>query len=176
MACPKSVRTAAIVSQSILILWAALQLLSSIFQKSLIFYLYIRDESTLDAVGKVLSWSAIAFCVGDLLFTAANLLMCMGKGRYAPIVISAVTVGLLPVAGRYLSLRQNQLTAFIGGADKLAVISSYNVMVSLLSYLLYAAAIITIAAAAVYAYSKKTETAENVISAEITTEEENYLS
>lgn len=162
MRCPKSVRTAAIVSQSILILWAALQLLSSIFQKSLLFYFYIRDESTIDSVGKVSSWVAVAFCVGNILFTAANLLICMGKGRYAPIVISAVTVGLLPAAGLYLSLRQNQLAAFIGGVDKLAVISSYNSMVSLLSYLLYAAAIITIAAAAVYAYAKKNETAESI--------------
>lgn len=165
MTCPKSVKTAAIVSQSILILWAALQLLSSIFQKSLLFYFYIRDESTLDLVGKVSSWAAAAFCVGNLLFTAANLLMCMGKGRRAPIVISAVTVGLLPAAGLYLSLRQSQLTAFIEGVDKFTVINSYNSMVSLLSYLLYAGAIITIAAAAVYAYAKKntSEKSEEIV-------------
>ncbi|MCM1023015.1 MAG: hypothetical protein NC395_03030 [Prevotella sp.] len=161
MTCPKSVRTAAIVSQVFIVAWAVLSFFASVYQKPLLSAFFLRDESVFDDVGKVSSWSSVAFCLGGLLFTAANLFMCTGKGKAAPVAISAAVLGLLPIAAKGLSLLQNRIIAVTEGADKLTVWSCYNAIASALSYLLFAGAVITVAAAAVYAYAKNRENEES---------------
>lgn len=150
---PKSVRTAAIVSQVLLIAWAVFSLTASIFQDNLL-ALFGIPTSIIEDTEKASSWAVIAMCAANLLLTAANVLICNGKGVHSPIIMSAVTTGLLPVAVTYLNVMQLQIIARLR-ADAFARMSAYNQAVAFLSYLLYAGAIITIAASAVYAYAKK---------------------
>ncbi len=162
MTCPKSVRIAAIVSQAVLILWGLLQLLLSIFQKKIMLQSSIGlSESDLEAVGKINLWTVYALTAAALVFTAVNLMMCMEKCRITPLIISAVTTGLLPFVVTYLfSVQLERYTEGILNDiySVVAALQVYSSLVNLLSRLLYAAAIITIAAAAVYAYAKKSVT------------------
>lgn len=166
MTCPRSVKTAAVVSQSLLVLWITLQLLLGLFQKQVVLRFTNMSESDFERVGKVVLWAVFALCAADILIMAANLLMCMGKCKIAPLAVSSVTVGLLPFAVSYLIGTQNQHAA-AEGIDKIAVLGVYGSVVNLLSRILYAGAIVTIAAAAVYAYAMKNQNAENNIPAEI---------
>lgn len=150
---PKSVKTAAIVSQVLLIAWAAFSIAASIFQDNLL-ALFGIPTSIIEDTEKASSWAVIAMCVANLLLTAANVLICNGKGVHSPIIMSAVTTGLLPVAVAYLNVLQLQIIARLRGSEAFARMSAYNQVVAFLSYLLYAGAIITIAASAVYAYAK----------------------
>ncbi len=151
---PKSARTAAIVSQVLLIAWAVFSLTASIFQDNLL-ALFGIPTSIIEDTKKASSWAVIAMCAANLLLTAANVLICNGKCVYSPIIMSAVTTGLLPVAVTYLNVMQLQIIARLRGSDAFARMSAYNQAAAFLSYLLYAGAIITIAASAVYAYAKK---------------------
>ncbi|MCI7766493.1 MAG: hypothetical protein MSJ26_00720 [Oscillospiraceae bacterium] len=148
---PKSVKTAAIASQAILIIWALLLLLSSLFQKNILNELsggWIYEETE-----KVFLYSGVFMCIANLAITASNALISKGKRVFMPLVISSVTTGILPIAVLISNLIQTRLTARLMGTEVLAALSLYSNVVNILSYLLYAAAIITIAASAVYAYA-----------------------
>ncbi|MDD6990569.1 MAG: hypothetical protein PUI48_01950 [Oscillospiraceae bacterium] len=75
------------------------------------------------------------------------------KGVFIPLVISSVTTGILPLTVFISNMIRTRLTAGMMGTNALSALSIYSNVLSLLSYLLYAAAIITIAASAVYAYA-----------------------
>lgn len=155
-------RKTSIASQIVIIVWTALQLLSSIFQRHVL-KLFIADEQTINEVGKVNSYGAVALCFGGLIILAANFLICVKKGRLSPLLIASITTALLPIAaGRAINV-QNILAGY-EGSDTFYVVSSYNTIVSSLSYLLYVGAVIAIAAGVVYIFSKgeKTVPAESV--------------
>ena len=152
METPKSVRIAAIISQAILVFWILLTVLSNVFQEriALLYYLYPSSEWE-----RAFPWSVITMCIADLLITAANLQMCRGKGRVAPLVTAAVTTGILPIVCSILQICQLSYATLHGVADNIARLNVAVQIEGNLDYLLHAAAIITIAAAAVYAYAKK---------------------
>lgn len=142
-------RYAAITSQALLIGWLAAQLIASLFQKSLLSGL-IFDNSR-----KVNSWAVIALCLGALCVTAANLFICREKSKNAPLLISAITVGIMPIAVRIVHTAQ--LSSLNNSADIQADIFStatvyFSAITAPLSYFFYAAAAVTVAAAAVYAF------------------------
>lgn len=149
-------RKTSIASQIVIIVWTALQLLSSIFQRHVL-KLFIADEQTINEAGKVNSYGAVALCFGGLLILAANFLICVKKGRLSPLLIASITTALLPIAaGRAMNV-QNILAGY-EGSDTFYVVSSYNTIVSSLSYLLYVGAVLAIAAGAVYIFSKGEKT------------------
>lgn len=159
---PKSVRIAAIVSQAVLVLWILLTVLSNVFQERIALLYYRYPSSDWE---RSFSWTVIAMCIADLLITAANLQICRGKGRVAPLVTAAVTTGALPIVCSILQICQSNYAALLWGDDELARAHLAIQTAESLCCFLYAGAIITIAAAAVYAFAKKETAAKQLIEA-----------
>ena len=155
---PGSVKKAPILSQIILVLWALLLLLSSLFQNNIVSG--ISGENIEASTEKVVLYSAIIMCIANVAFTAANALISKGKGVYMPLMISAAATVVLPGAVYCSNVIQSMHMA-LNGADSVARMGSYSTVVNVLSWLLYGAAIITIAASAVYAYAKNHSVPEN---------------
>ena len=159
---PKSVKITAVISQIFIIVWAAVSLVVSFNQNSII--TYWTGGGGLGSAGtneKIMSWSIIVYCTASLLLTISNLTMCNdakfnknGKLTLVPLVASAVTTAVLPIAVKYVTLRQTLLVAQVEGSSALARLTVYNDIVSVLSYLVYAAMIMSIAVSAVYTYAK----------------------
>lgn len=151
MTCPKSVRTAAIVSQAFIIVWTLLSLLASIFQNS--FAGFYASRHYIENTDKIVPVVTIISCFKGLLLSAANVLMCRGKNVYAPLIMTAVTMGIFPVITAAAHMIQFDYYSNFGSVifAKCNAVSSVE---SMLSNILAVAAIITIAAAAVYAYAK----------------------
>ncbi|MCM1382448.1 MAG: hypothetical protein NC192_10945 [Muribaculaceae bacterium] len=159
MTCPKSVRTAAIVSQAFIVAWAVLSFLASVYQKELAYQLFIQSKF-IENIGKIVPAVSIALCFEGILLSAANVLMCRGKKVYAPLVTTAVTIGIFP----FITVAVNFVRWNNHLADSnytVAYVNSVSEIESILSYLLNIAAIITVAAAAVYAYAKNREKEES---------------
>ncbi len=154
MACPKSVRTAAIISQVILVLWILLTILSNVFQNNVIYLLGYR-LSDAENIERAFPWTVAAMCIADIVITSADFFICQGKHRIAPLIMTAVTTGILPIADGALSMIQLRFASLTGNDESYIMLHCANSIGAKLSYLLYAAAVITIAAAAVYAYAKK---------------------
>lgn len=152
MTCPKSVRTAAVVSQAFIIVWAIVSLLAGIFQNSLA-GLFVSSYY-LENTDKIIPVITIIFCFKGILLSAANILMCKCRSVYAPLIITAVTMGVFPIITTVARSVQFDYYASLG-SELLMRFSSLNSVESLLSDILSTAAIITVAAAAVYAYAKK---------------------
>lgn len=159
---PKCVRITAIISQIFIIVWAAASLVASFKQNSLIMYWTGGGGfGSAETDERIMSWSVIIYCVACLLLTISNLIMCNdakfnknGKLTLVPLIASAVTTAALPIAVQFVNKVQMQLTATVEGGDALARLSVYNSIVATLSYLVYAAMVMAIAASAVYTYAK----------------------
>ena len=159
---PKCVRITAIISQILIILWAAVSLAASFSQNSLItFFSGGGGLGSAETDERITSWATIVYCVACLLLTISNLIMCnddkfnkSGKLTLVPIVASSLTTAVLPVAVKYVNFAQTVLVAQIEGADALARLGVYTEIVSMLSYFVHAAMVMAIAASAVYTYAK----------------------
>lgn len=156
-------RNAAITSQVIVIIWLAVQLMASIFQKSL-----IEPICSFEDIPKINSWEVIVLCVAGLCVILANFMICRKKGKNAPLLLSAIASGLLPIAVQLANVAQfNSITSMVSEYQALSVYDTY--IVQPLSYLLYAGAVVTIAAAAVYAFGnseafpRKTSIASQIV-------------
>ncbi|WP_432651016.1 hypothetical protein [Huintestinicola sp.] len=155
---PRSVKTAAMISQIILIVWAWLLLFSSLFQNNIVSNM---SDGQLDVSGeKVVLYSAIIMCIANVAITAANALISKGKAVYMPLTVSAAATAVLPGAV-YCSNAIQTMQLTLLGVDKVAQMSIYASVVNILSWPLYGAAIMTIAASAVYAYAKNHSVPEN---------------
>lgn len=148
---PGSVRIAVIVSEIIMALWVLILLLMSLFQKEIVTIL--ADGMTIDSSEKLVLHSAVIMCIGSVVITAANGLVSKGKGVYMPLVIASIITGLMPIAVYIADTRQRIAEALLG-SERLVYLSLFSVPVSLLSWLFYGGAVITIAASAVYAYAR----------------------
>ena len=153
MTCPKSVKTAAIVSQAFIIVWATFSLLSVIFQNS--FAGFFASRYYLENSDKIIPVVTIIYCFKAILLSAANFLMCKCKGICMPLIMTAVTMGVFPIITIAANSIQTEYYAGLMGVEPLMRFSAVSGMESMLSNLLSTAAIITVAAAAVYAYAKK---------------------
>ena len=164
MTCPKSVKTAAIVSQAFIIVWAVFSLLSVIFQDS--FAGFFVPSYYLESTDKIIPVVTIIYCFKGILLSAANILMCKSRRIHAPLIMTAVTIGVFPIIT--IIARNIQVDYYDGlkVSDIFWRFSAVNDVESLLSNILSAAAIITVAASAVYAYAKKSteEKTESVFS------------
>ncbi len=157
MESPKSVKIAAIISQAILVLWILLTILSNVFQRTIIdrFFGYRLYDTENE---RAFPWTVAAMCIADIVITAADFFICQGKYRTAPLIMTAVTTGILPIADRVLSMIRLRFASLTGNDESYIILHCANSIGTVLSYFLYAAAVITIAAAAVYAYAKKSVT------------------
>lgn len=159
---PKCVRITAIISQIFIILWAAVSLAASFNQNSLIMYWTGGGGlGSAETNEKITSWATMVYCVACLLLTISNLIMCndakfnkSGKITLVPLVASALTTAVLPISVKIVNSVQMQLTATVEGGEALARFSVYNNIIATLSYLVYVAMVMAIAASAVYTYVK----------------------
>ncbi|MDE6708938.1 MAG: hypothetical protein K2J76_00435 [Oscillospiraceae bacterium] len=76
--------------------------MSSIFQNSLL-GLFISNRSVIENAEKILPAVTIINCVKSLVTSAVNILMCKSKCIHAPLIITAVTLGIFPIACSYAS-------------------------------------------------------------------------
>ena len=151
---PKSVKIAAIVSQAIVVLWAVLSLIASIFQDNLLIYYYNMESYIMENTDKITSWAVIVRCIAALIVSGANILICSRKTVHAPIVMTSVTAGAMPLIVRIVTSRQLIVTAHLEGANALARLSVVQQIGSTLAYFLSTALVITVAAGAVYSYAR----------------------
>lgn len=166
---PGSVKISTMISQVILIIWAWLLLFSSLFQNNIVSNM---SGGQLDSSSeKVVLYSAIIMCIANVAITAANALISKGKGVYMPLTISAAATAVLPGAVYCSNVIQSMQMTLLG-ADKVAQVNIYANVVNILSWPLYGAAIMTIAASAVYAYAKNHSAPENGTVPETETEPE----
>lgn len=144
-------RKTSIASQTVFIIWIALQLLSSIFQKNTLRLFISENEQVYAEVGKITSYAALVFCFGGLLILTANVLICRKKGRLSPLLVSSITTALLPITASRVMWLQNFLAGY-ESVDAAYAVGAYNSVVTILSYLFYVGAFLAIAAAAVHLF------------------------
>lgn len=159
---PKCVKTTAIISQIFIIVWTVVSLIVSFNQNSIIMYWTGGGGlGSAETDERMMSWAVIVYCAASLLLTISNLIMCndakfnkSGKLTFVPLIMSALTTAILPIAVKYSTTVQTMYVARLDGADSLARLGVYNEIVSILSYLVHAAMVMAIAASAVYSYAK----------------------
>ena len=167
---PKSVRTTAIISQIFIIVWSILSIIVSFCQDSVImFWTGGGGLGSAEIDEKITSWAVMVYCAACLLLTVSNLIMCndnrfnkSGKLTLVPIVMSALTTAVLPIAVQYVNFAQTVLVARVEGSEALVRLGVYNKIVTYLAYLVYAAMIMAIAASAVYTYAKMQNNKVNI--------------
>lgn len=148
---PRSVKKAAAVSQVMLVLWVIQSTGVYLFQ-DVVLYSKLNIVPP-EGSGRVVYTAGFLYPAAGILIAIADILMQKGKCVYAPLIISAVTTGGLPLAVRMVSSYQLQMTAVLKGSEELTVLSFYGKLADAFAYLIYAAAIVTIAASAVYSYA-----------------------
>ena len=149
---PKSVRIAAIVSQSVIVLWVVLTIIASVFQDKILEL--FMESYAIESTNKIGSWSVIIRCIAVIIASAANILICSRKTVYTPLVMTSVTAGMLPFVTNYITTQQALIVVASEGAAAMVRLSSVRQIESVLAYLISAAMIVTIAAGAVYAFAK----------------------
>lgn len=148
-------RGAAILSQVIIILWFALQLSlghfigfwRSIFGDTMFNGIFIIRTGYTDFIPL---YRVYAMFICAVILIAANIMIIRGKCKRAPLIISTVTTVLLPIASKLLTIFQ-EVTLRRTYGDNFFIGIKGTVMVS---YVLYAGAVLAIAAAAAYLFSK----------------------
>lgn len=150
----KSVRTAAAVSLVLVGLWFLITVVCYIYQPDLLglyFYGPLQQK-------RVILFTSVAEMVAVLVIAAAAVMLYRGKGRYSPLVMTAVTAGVSPAVRFAVTYIQIGLAAY-DGVDVLAAYSAFNDFMSGLGVLITACEIIVIAAGAVNVYAKNRESA-----------------
>ncbi len=153
----KSVRTAAAVSLVLLGLWTFLTAVCYIFQPTLMDYIYGGNLALAGFDERVFLLSTASDILKVFLIAAAAVMLYSGRGRYSPLVISAVTLGVSPVVDRVLNFIQMKLTSIFDGVEGIAAISVFSSFTNMLGFLIVAGGIVTVAAGAVNAYAKNRE-------------------
>lgn len=152
----KSVKTAAIISRGILLLWLLLTVMAYLLQRQ-IQLLYEGKYFNTEKFEYVFVFAHIPQLLAFAAGMTADVLMLNKKRsfRLAPVIITSVTAALLPLLNSSCLNGQSVLTARLEGADKLVSLNCFCEVTETLIYFLFAGLIIALAASAVYAYSKR---------------------
>lgn len=153
----KHIKIAVIVSQAVLVIWLILTVLSYAFQMEIIDSLF--DGTGGGSYPKVFLHSHIVQFAAFITATAANISILINKGKYAPLLAISVSAAVVPVLN--IVLYNWQFRSMVTGDDytiSYAVLSAFNSVNTQLLYILYIGAVITVAASAVYGYSKRKST------------------
>lgn len=148
------IKTAAVISCIIFAVWLLLTFAAYVFQDDILKLFGTPDDIT-EGTKRVLPWSIIV----QSLFSTPVILSCYmiikEKGGALPMIISGTASVLMPIAVSVAGVVQNMVTARINGASALVRTATAGNITSVLSYLLNAACIIAVAAAAVHFYASK---------------------
>lgn len=144
-------KKSAIVSEILIIVWFVMQISlgwlprfwSNIFGTSMYNGIYILNTGYANFIP---FYMVYALMIAAIIVTASNVMIFRDKGKRAPLIISAVTTGLLPIVSELLTYFQQMSIQYSG------VYYTFDTNgTSYISYVLYAAAVVSIAAGAVYA-------------------------
>ena len=144
-------KKAAVVSEILIIVWFVMQVSlgwfprfwSKIFGTSMYNGIYILNTGYANFVP---FYMAYALMTAAIILTAANIMIFRGKGKRAPLIISAVTTILLPIVSELLTYFQTTSIQYSGVYYTFSTNGTFKI-----SYVLYAAAVVSITAGAVYA-------------------------
>lgn len=144
-------KKAAAASEVLVVLWLVLQLSlgwfprlwTKVFGTSMYNGIYILNTGYANVVP---FYMAYALAVAAVVLTASNVMIFRGKGKRAPLIVSAVTIGLLPIVTELITQFQASSIQYSGVYYTYSANGVFKV-----SYVLYAAAVVSIAAGAVYA-------------------------
>lgn len=144
-------KKAAVVSEVLIIFWLGLQLSLGWFPRfwsrllgtSMYNGIYILNTGYANFIP---FYMAYALMTAAIILTAANVMIFRGKGKRAPLIISSVTTGLLPIVSELLTYFQATSIQYSGIYYTFSTNGTFKI-----SYVLYAAAVVSITAGAVYA-------------------------
>lgn len=148
------IKTAAVISCIIFAVWVVLTLAAYVFQNEILELLGTPDNIT-EETKRAVPWSVI---VQSLLSTPIILSCCMiikEQGGAFPLIMSGIASLAMPAATGIAGTIQNMVTGHMIGASELVRIATVHNVSSWLSYLLNAACMIAVAAAAVHFYASK---------------------
>ncbi|MBQ8780230.1 MAG: hypothetical protein IJZ72_00945 [Oscillospiraceae bacterium] len=148
------IKTAAVISCTIFAVWVVLTLAAYVFQDDIL-KLFGTPDYVMEETKRVVPWAVIV----QSLFSTPVILSCgmimKEKGGALPLIISGIASMSMPVVTGIVNIVQNILSGYIIGASSLVRIATAHNVASWLSYLLNAACIIAVAAAAVHFYASK---------------------
>lgn len=148
------IKTAAVVSCIIFAVWVLLTFTAYVFQNNILELLGTPSDIT-EETNRVVSWGVI---VQSLFSTPVILSCCMiikEKGGALPLIISGAASVLMPIFTGIAGTLQNIVSGHMIGASALVRTATVHNVSSWLSYLLNAACLIAVAAAAVHFYASK---------------------
>lgn len=152
MSTPKSVKIVSIISLVSIGVWVLLVALINIFQDN-IASLFIMTSFAGENEHIFLA-STMVHVISAAVIAACNILMIKGKTTIIPIIFSGTAAFLNPIIATAVQINQNILTAKLQGEYALARMNAIAQATSSASYILNAAFLSTLAAAAIYAYAK----------------------
>ena len=148
------IKTAAVISCIIFAVWLLLTLTAYVFQNDIL-KLFGTPDYIMEETKRVVPWAVIV----QSLFSMPVILSCgmimKEKGGALPMIISGIASLAMPLVTGIANIVQNMFSAHIIGASSLVRIATAHNIVSWLSYLLNAACLIAVAAAAVHFYASK---------------------
>ncbi len=150
---PTPVKITSIAAIVVIGIWAVLSGISIIFQDALLDAQGATEE--IINSGTIIPFSLLVELVCAAALIISCTLMLTGRMKALPLVISAVSAAVSPVLVGIISTTQTVIGGYSKGAVYIARIGTVTRIENMLSYLLSMAAIMTVAAAAVYLYSKK---------------------
>lgn len=149
------IKTAAVISCTIFAVWVVLTLAAYVFQDDIL-KLFGTPDYVMEETKRVVPWAVIV----QSLFSTPVILSCgmimKEKGGALPLIISGIASMSMPVVTGIVNIVQNiYISHIIGSPSALVRTATANNIVSWLSYLINAACIIAVAAAAVHFYASK---------------------
>lgn len=147
----RSVRTAAAVSLVLVGLWVLITVVCYILQPAIL-DLYIIGPLP---DNRVILFPTVADILAVLIIAAAAVMLYRGKGRYSPLVMTAVTAGVSPA----VKLAANSIQIRLASHEVLVACSFFYNYIINLDVIITACEVIVIAAGAVNVYAKNRESA-----------------
>lgn len=152
MTAPKYLKLCCISSFSLIAVWLFSTVIAILSQDSLMIAYGAPEVS--EGSAPVIPFESVLCLFCAAAFTAANIIMCLGRCRLVPLILSAVSAGVMPIFGMIIVNMQSVMYARLGGSDFLVRYGAISGVIGYISYPLTLAAVLTVASAAVYMYSR----------------------
>lgn len=147
------IKTAAVISCSLFAVWLVLSAAAYVFQDS--FIMLMTPYNTIEETERVLSLGAVVQFLFSIPVVFSCYLIIKEKGGVLPLALSMAASVLMPVIASAAGTVQQIFTGHIVGASQLVRLAAAGNVTSILSYLLNAACLTAVAAAAVHFYASK---------------------
>ncbi len=154
MTTPKSIKVVSIMSLVSIAVWLLAVATIEVFQENLIAVFYPGNDFSEDTDRIFLASTMVHFITAAVI-VLCNILMIYGKTTLVPLVLSGCAFLIDPIISTVGQNLQTILAARLQGEYALARIGALETCSGYASYILNIAFFCTVAAAAVYGYTKK---------------------